>query len=121
MGRHFPRFSPFSSTSASMFEFSELPFARVAYNSNLIFRITRVYSTALTFLDGSPLKFPYITRKFKSELYTTRACGCGSSINSNFEADVLERARAGKNDHLHLKHLLHRQNSVIRLNVNQNA
>ena len=47
----FPRFSPFSSTSK--FEFLEQPYARVVcivYNSKLNSRVTRIYSTSLTFL-----------------------------------------------------------------------
>ena len=82
----FPRSSYISSTSASKFEFFELPYARVVNNSNLKSRVTRIYSTALTFLVDAHSNLS--AREFKFELFTTRAYG--GSRNSNFKADVLE-------------------------------
>ena len=48
--------------------------------------MTRIYSTALTFLVNEHQI--YITREFKFGLYTTRAYE--SSRNSNLKTDVLE-------------------------------
>ena len=70
---------------------------RVVYNLNLNSRMTRIYSTALTFLvEWTHIQ---ISNLYKRANLNSNYWPYGTPINSNFEADVLEsEATAGKKE-----------------------